>query len=143
MNAGSFAIRGGALHVDSRAGRYAAVLGRTGALVQRDRLAPNHAIPGGVLGRPDFSAAVSLDTGCNWICDRGAPMWSDDAGAFWKPYSPSEPSGALHSAGLAKRTVYNLRRTGGSRGHTQVVRGAAPDRQVLAWLLAGANLRIA
>lgn len=75
-----------------------------------DQFALDHAIHGYVLGTPDVDATVLLDFGCNWICDRDGPMWNDDAGAFCKPYLPSDPIGVVCLASPAERTIYNIRR---------------------------------
>ena len=143
VNAGFFAVRAGAPHWDAWVRRYAAALERTGALVPHDQFALNHAIHGDMLGKPDVAATALLDPGCNWICDRGVPMWNDEAGAFCKPYPPYEPIGAIHLAGPAKRTAYDIRRTGGGSFQTYILRGAAPDRPVLNAPLAGTQLQAA
>ena len=143
VNAGFFAVRAGAPHWQAWARRYAAALGRTGALVPHDQFALNHAIHGDILGGPDVAATALLDPGCNWICDRGIPMWNDEAGAFCKPYPPYELIGAVHLAGPAKRTAYDIRRTGGGSFRTYILRGAAPDRPVLDTPLAGTQLQAA
>jgi len=138
-----FAVRAGAAHWDASVEHYAPALGWTEALVPHDRFAVNHAIHGDGLGRPDVDATVLLDFGCNWICDREVPMWNDDAGAFCKPCPPSEPLGTVHLAHPAKRTVYNVRRTGGSSFPTSILSTAAPDQPIPNASLAGANLRAA
>ena len=40
-----------------------------------------------------------LPASANWICDRGVPMWNDDAEAFCEPYAPYRVLSALHLAG--------------------------------------------
>ncbi len=103
--------------------------GSVGALVPHDQFALNHALHAGPFGRA--LPAALLDPGCNWICDRGVPMWNDAQGAFCKPYAPHEPNGALHLAGPAKRTVYTIHRTGGGQFRTMLVHGASPGAPVL------------
>ena len=131
LNAGFFAIAAGAPHWEAWAQRYRAAIERTGSLVPHDQFALNQAIyhgsaAGGVLDRTCF-----LEPGCNWICDRGVPMWNDALEAFCKPYAPFEPIGALHLAGPAKRSRYVIERTGGGSFETLIVRGACPARPVL------------
>lgn len=122
LNAGLFAIRAGAPQWGQWATRYAAALARTDTLVPHDQFALNHALHSG--GRA--SRAALLDPGCNWICDRGVPMWNDAANAFCKPYPPYEPIAALHLAGPAKRQAYSVRRTAGGEFRTFIVHGASP-----------------
>ncbi len=131
VNAGCFAISAGAPHWQAWADRYAAALARTGALVPHDQFALNHALRGSILGGADVPETTLLDPGCNWICDRGVPMWNDDAEAFCKPYAPYAPIGALHLAGPAKRTAYDVRRTGGGQFRTYITQGASPAHPAL------------
>jgi hypothetical protein len=126
LNAGFFAIRSDAPHWDAWARRYQAAIQRTGSLVPHDQFALNQAIYGDVVGRGGLDTTF-LDPRCNWICDRGIPMWNDTAAAFCKPISPYEPIGALHLAGPAKRTLYEIKRTGGGSFHTYILRGASPS----------------
>lgn len=129
LNAGFFAVHAQAPHWAAWEARYRAAIGRTGALVPHDQFALNHAVHGGLTGGAVPDTAL-LDPGCNWICDRGIPMWNDAAGAFCKPYAPYEPIGALHLAGPAKRTMYDVARTGGGSFRTFIVRGASPAAAV-------------
>jgi hypothetical protein len=55
-------------------------------------------------------------------------MWNDDLHAFCKPYAPFEPIGAMHLAGPAKKTRYDIRRTGGGTFSTYLTHGASPER---------------
>lgn len=121
VNAGMFAMSAGAPHWEHWAARYAAAIRRTGALVPHDQFALNHAIH--ARGSPP---ACLLDPGCNWICERGPPMWDDAAGLFCRPYPPYAPIGALHLAGPGKRTAYDVRRTGGGAFRTMILPGASP-----------------
>jgi hypothetical protein len=125
LNAGMFAARAGAPQWSLWADRYEAAIRRSGALVPHDQFALNQALHGG------RGLATFLDPGCNWICDRGAPMWDDAKGRFCKPYPPFAPIGALHLAGPAKRRPYRMRRTGGGVFETFIVHGAAPDHPVM------------
>lgn len=129
VNAGMFAVRAGAPHLEAWARRYEAAIGRTGKIVPHDQFALNHALRGGLLDRPGLETAF-LDPGCNWICDRGVPMWNDEAGAFCKPYAPYEPIGALHLAGPAKFKPYEIKRTGGGAFRSCILRGASPESPV-------------
>ncbi len=67
-----------------------------------------------------------LPASANWICDRGVPMWNDAAEAFCEPYAPYRVVSALHLAGPAKRTTYQIRRTGGGTFETMIRFGAKP-----------------
>lgn len=135
LNAGFFAVRAGAPHLQAWVLRYQAAIRRTGAIVPHDQFALNHALSGGPFSRPGLATAF-LDPGCNWICDRGVPMWNDAENAFCKPYAPFEPIGALHLAGPAKAKPYLVKRTGGGSFRTYLVRGASPDAPVAASPLA-------
>jgi hypothetical protein len=126
LNAGLFAARSDAPQWALWARCYEAAIRRTGALVPHDQFALNHAL------HRNRGLAAFLDPGCNWICDRGAPMWNDALGAFCKPYPPYAPIGALHLAGPAKRRTYTVGRTEGSSFETFIVHGARPDHPVLA-----------
>ena len=130
VNAGFFAARADAPHWQEWSRRYAAAIARTGALVPHDQFALNHALHGDPIGGGRASRAKLLDPRCNWICDRGIPMWNDAEGAFCKPYPPFASIGALHLAGPAKRACYTVRRTGGGSFETCIVRGASPSNPV-------------
>lgn len=130
VNAGFFAARADAPHWDAWSGRYAAAIARTGALVPHDQFALNHALHGDPIGGGRPPRARLLDPRCNWICDRGIPMWNDAEGAFCKPHPPFAAIGALHLAGPAKRTRYTVRRTGGGSFETCIVRGSSPSTPV-------------
>jgi hypothetical protein len=134
LNAGFFAVRADGPHWSAWARRYEAAIKRSGKLVPHDQFALNHALHGDPFGRASTGAAL-LDPGCNWICDRGVPVWNDDAGAFCKPYAPYEVIGALHLAGPAKWTVYPVRRTGGGTFSSCLVQGASPATPVTEPLL--------
>ena len=127
VNAGFFALAADAPHWDAWARRYQAAIGRTGKLVPHDQFALNHA-----LHARGAAPACLLDPGCNWICERGVPMWNDDEAAFCRPYAPYRPIGALHLAGPGKRTVYDIRRTGGGGFRTMILRGASPTHPIVA-----------
>ncbi len=122
VNAGFFAIRADAPHWAAWADCYARAIRRSGALVPHDQFALNEAL---------HSRRYELKT-CllppinNWICDRGIPMWNDQAGAFCEPRTPFRPLGALHLAGPAKRTAYRIRRTAGGAFTTCLLWGASP-----------------
>ncbi|MFT8247076.1 hypothetical protein [Roseomonas sp. BN140053] len=131
LNAGFFAIRNDAPHWAAWAARYEAAIRRTKALVPHDQFALNHALHSRPAGAARRLPARFLDPRCNWICDRGIPMWNDASQAFCKPYAPFEPIGALHLAGPAKRSLYTIRRTGGGAFSTYLLRGAAPSAPAL------------
>lgn len=126
LNAGFFAIRADAPHWQAWATRYQAAIARTGALVPHDQFALNHAL----YSTPPLQTTF-LNPSHNWICDRGIPMWNDDAQAFCKPYPPHTPIGALHLAGPAKRTKYNIKRTHGQTFSTYILPGATPATPVM------------
>ena len=75
--------------------------------------------------RPEVETAI-LPASCNWICDRGIPMWNDSARAFCEPVAPHAPIGVLHLAGPAKRTEYDIKRTEGGAFRARILHGAAP-----------------
>ena len=145
LNAGLFAIRQDAPHWDAWAHRYEAAIKRTGALVPHDQFALNQAVhrdaPGSG-GARDLRTKL-LDPGCNWICDRGVPMWNDELGLLCKPYAPYEAIRTVHLAGPAKRTAYDVRRTGGGSFSTYLVRGASPERPCTVPILAEEAARAA
>ncbi len=131
LNAGLFAIRAGAPHWHEWARRYQAAFRRTQALVPHDQFALNQALHGALPGRRPKLGAALLDPTCNWICDRGVPMWNDDEAVFCKPYPPYQKIGALHLAGPAKRKAYRVRQTGGASFVTRIVRSASPASPVV------------
>jgi hypothetical protein len=137
VNAGFFAIAAQAPHWAAWAACYAAAIRRTGALVPHDQFALNQALYGAA-ARQSLPARV-LPPRFNWICDRGIPMWNDDAGAFCEPRAPYAAIGALHLAGPAKRSIYTIRRTGGGSFSTCIVQGASPDRTAASPLLTHAG----
>jgi hypothetical protein len=128
LNAGFFAIKAGAPHWVAWAARYRAAIGRAGgALVPHDQFALNQALHGALPGLNRLAACL-LPPRFNWICDRGIPMWNDEAAAFCEPVAPFTPIGALHLAGPAKRTAYHIRRTGGGAFSTCLLYGASPEQ---------------
>jgi hypothetical protein len=126
LNAGFFAIHADAPHWEAWTRCYAAAIKRTGKIVPHDQFALNEALLAPQRGdrRLDFNM---LAPSHNWICDRGIPMWNDEAAMFCIPYPPFQPIGALHLAGPAKRTRYQIKRSGGGTFVTGLVRGATPD----------------
>ncbi len=120
LNAGIFAIARDAPHWDAWADRYRTAIERTGRLTPHDQFALNQAIYQGGLD------VAILPASANWICDRGVPMWNDEAEAFCEPYTPYRVVSALHLAGPAKRTTYQIRRTGGGTFETMIRFGAKP-----------------
>ncbi len=125
VNAGFFAIRAGAPHWAAWADCYRAAIARTGALVPHDQFALNQAIHGGITRRAGLTVTL-LPPVCNWICDRGVPMWNDEAQAFCDPRPPHTPIRAMHLAGPAKRERYVIRRTQGGSFSTCPIYGANP-----------------
>jgi hypothetical protein len=123
VNAGFFALAADAPHWEAWAARYAAAIRRTGAVVPHDQFALNHALHARGGAR---AVARLLDPTCNWICDRGVPMWDDARQVYCKPYAPFAPLRALHLAGPAKRKVFRIRRTGGGFFDTVLLRGTSP-----------------
>ena len=126
LNAGFFAIHADAPHWDAWVQCYAAAIERTGKIVPHDQFALNQAllVPPRGQKRLDF---CMLAPSHNWICDRGIPMWNDEAAMFCIPRPPFEPIGALHLAGPAKRTRYEIQRSGGGMFVTGLVMGATPE----------------
>jgi hypothetical protein len=131
LNAGFFAVAAGAPQWGAWARCYEAAIQRTNALVPHDQFALNHALHAWPKQGTARMRTAILDPGCNWICDRGVPMWNDEAGAFCKPYAPYETIGAMHLAGPAKGKSYAIKRTGGGVFTTFVLHGASPEHPVL------------
>ncbi len=128
LNAGIFAAAAGAPHWDAWARRYEAAIQRSGSLVPHDQFALVQAIHTGAGSGARRLVTTILAPDNNWICDRGVPMWNDSREMFCKPYAPFAPIGALHLAGPAKRTAYQIRRTGGETFTSFVTFGATPSR---------------
>jgi hypothetical protein len=124
LNAGFFAIHADAPHWRAWAAHYEAAIRRTGRLVPHDQFALNQALHGP--GRQGSLGLCVLEPRCNWICDRGVPMWNEEAGQFCEPRPPFRPIGAMHLAGPAKRTSYRIRRSGGGHFTTCLLHGASP-----------------
>lgn len=137
LNAGFFAAHADAPHWDAWARHYKAAIARTGALVPHDQFALVQALHARAPSGSRLPTAF-LEPTCNWIVDRGVPMWNDAVGAFCKPYAPYEPIAAVHLAGPGKRRVYTVRRTGGGSFTTRILPGATPERPALASAEAGA-----
>jgi len=121
LNAGFFAVHADAPHWQAWAHRYQRAIDRTGRLVPHDQFALNDALHARGADRLD---ACILDPVHNWICDRGIPMWNDEAGCFCVPRAPYQPIRALHLAGPGKHTSYDIRRTEGGSFATRLVYGA-------------------
>ena len=132
LNAGFFAGHADAPHWAEWARRYRAAIARTGKLVPHDQFAlvqALHARPANAAAR---LPATFLPPTCNWIVDRGVPMWNDAAGAFCQPRAPYDPIEVLHLAGPGKRLIYDVRRTGGGGFATRILPGASPGRGIAA-----------
>lgn len=127
VNAGFFAMAGDAPQWEGWATRYAAAIKKSGLLVPHDQFALNHTLHAAEGRR---RPARLLDPGCNWIVERGAPMWNDALGMYCKPYAPYAPIPTLHLAGPAKRRVFTVRRTGGGSFTSFILRGTSPDSPV-------------
>lgn len=125
LNAGLFAIAGDAPHWALWEQRFRATFERTGLIIPHDQFALNRVVHGGLTEKPEVATAI-LPASCNWICDRGIPMWNDAEGAFCEPVAPYAPIGVLHLAGPAKRTDYDIRRTEGGSFRTRILHGTAP-----------------
>lgn len=134
VNAGFFALTTGASQWAAWRHRYEAAIRRTGSLVPHDQFALNHALH--ATGRNCTGAAL-LGPTCNWICDRGAPMWHDEGGYYCVPYPPYTRIAALHLAGPGKTQPALVRRTGGGAFRTLVLHGTSPTNPVLTIEAAG------
>lgn len=130
LNAGFFAARADAPHWDEWLRRYRAAIARTGRLVPHDQFALVQALHARTADGRHLATAF-LDPGCNWIVDRGVPMWNDTVEAFCKPYPPYEPISVLHLAGPGKQGIYRVGRTRGGSFTTRILPGACPGRPVL------------
>ena len=125
VNAGLFCLTDTAPHWAAWAAAYKAAYERSGSVAPHDQFALNLVTAGGMFGRGRLPAAI-LPPRCNWICDRGPPMWNDAEAAFCEPRAPYTVLGALHLAGPAKRETYEIRRTGGGSFRARLTWGAGP-----------------
>lgn len=50
---------------------------------------------------------------CNWICDRGTPLWNEETKVFCVPYAPHTPISTMHLAGPAKSTRFKVKTVAG------------------------------
>jgi hypothetical protein len=122
LNAGLFAFRADAPHWKRWQESLQQVIDRTGEVRPYDQFALNaaiymHRLPTAFLPPP-----------CNWICDRGIPMWNEAIGKFCVPYPPYRPISVMHLAGPAKKERYDLPTiNGGSvRASLRYPRGRLP-----------------
>ena len=129
LNSGLYAMRADAPHWGPWQARYGDAIRRTGDASPHGQFAMNLLVHGRLPGAPRMPAAL-LEPWANWICDRGIPMWHDDARAFCEPRPPYRLISALHLAGPGKRETYRVRRTGGGEFHTRIMPGASPETPV-------------
>lgn len=130
LNSGFYAMRADAPHWERWEAEYAAAIQRTGDSSPHGQFALNRLVHGRLPGAARMEA-VLLDPTANWICDRGIPMWNDEARAFCEPRPPYRTISALHLAGPGKRETYGIRRTGGGEFRTRILPGASPETPVL------------
>lgn len=123
-NAGMFAMTADAPHWQLWREAFQRAYERTGRIIPHDQFALNQVIHGGYGKAPAVETAI-LPARCNWICDRGIPMWNDSLRAYCEPVSPFTPLGVLHLAGPAKRTAYDIQRTAGGSFRTRLLSGTA------------------
>ena len=125
LNAGLFAMRADSPHWNQWAELYKRAYDRTGKLTPHDQFSLNRLAYGGMFEKPKLQATI-LPPRYNWICDRGPPMWSDEANALCEPYAPFRPIGTVHLAGPGKTTRYTIRRTGGGSFEALLLQGLKP-----------------
>ena len=125
LNVGLWALAGDAPHWEAWQHHFRQAYDRSGFIIPHDQFGLNRAVYGSLRDRTALPVTV-LPAGCNWICDRGIPMWNDEAQAFCEPVPPFSPIGVLHLAGPAKRTDYDIRRTAGGSFKARITYGAAP-----------------
>jgi len=131
LNSGFYALRADAPHWEAWTQAFAEAIRRTGDGTPHGQFAMNQLVHGRLFGRGRMRATI-LEPWANWICDRGVPMWNDEAGAFCEPRAPYRIISALHLAGPGKRTTYRIRRTGGGSFETRILPGAGPTSSVKA-----------
>ena len=125
LNAGLFALRADSPHWALWVQHYQAAWDRTGVFNPHDQFSINRLVHGGFLRRPKAETSI-LPPRYNWICDRGTPMWDDDAALLCEPYAPYRPIGALHLAGPGKTKAYTVKRTRGGSFEARLVYGVSP-----------------
>ncbi len=125
LNAGLFAIRADSPHWELWVHHYQAVWNRTGAFLPHDQFSINRLVYGGLFARSKVRTTI-LPPRYNWICDRGPPMWNDEAHVLCEPYPPYSTIGAVHLAGPGKSTQYETRRTGGGSFKALLTQGVEP-----------------
>ena len=125
LNAGFFAMRADSPHWALWVRHYQAAWDRTGTFNPHDQFSINRLVHGGAFRRPEAATTI-LEPRYNWICDRGPPMWNDDARALCEPYAPFRPIGAVHLAGPGKNKDYAIKRTGGGSFTARLLYGVHP-----------------
>jgi len=125
LNAGLFALHASSPHWQLWQNHYQAAWLRSGEFNPHDQFSINRMLHGGVLARPRVRATI-LPPRYNWICDRGPPMWNDEASALCEPYPPYRIIGAVHLAGPGKTTRYTIHRTGGGSFQALLLYGVHP-----------------
>jgi len=109
LNAGCFAIAADAPHWAPWVECLTRAIARAGRVGPHDQFALIDAVYSRHL------PTCILPATCNWICDRGIPVWDDDAKLFCVPYPPYTPISVIHLAGPAKARSYQLRAVSGRR----------------------------
>lgn len=126
FNSGVYAMHRDAPHWEAWTAAFAAAIQRSRAPNPHGQFSLNQLVHGRWFGAGRLAVA-ELEPWANWICDRGVPMWNDEARLFCEPRPPFRPISALHLAGPGKSTAYEVQRTGGGRFATMILPGAAPD----------------
>jgi hypothetical protein len=129
LNSGLYAMHAKAPHWDAWIAGYQAAITRSGSPTPHGQFAINQLVYGRPFGDGGLPTAI-LEPWCNWICDRGPPMWNDETGLFCEPSAPHRTISALHLAGPGKRSAYSVRRTGGGTFTSRILPGASPERAV-------------
>ena len=130
LNSGLYALRADVPLWEAWTEAFAAAIRRTGDATPHGQFAMNRLVHGRLPGAARLPAAL-LEPWANWICDRGVPMWNDEARAFCEPRAPWRTISALHLAGPGKRETYRIHRTGGGSFLTRLLPGASPETPIL------------
>jgi hypothetical protein len=102
LNVGCFAIAAAAPHWEPWIARFQKAICRAGRVEPHDQFALIDAV------YSDRLPTCILPATCNWICDRGIPVWDADAKLFCVPYPPYTAISVIHLAGPAKATNYSV-----------------------------------
>lgn len=109
LNAGVYAVRRGAPHVELWREQFRRVIERTGRVVPHDQFSLNAVV---WLDRPETDI---LEPKHNWICNRSLPCWDPHRRLFCTASKPHRPLGIVHLAGHLKTGVVEVKTVDGRR----------------------------